>query len=123
MVLLMLEHGEKILRKLRGAIVEVHLFTGDVLRGRLVDVDPQYMNILLEDVEYGKKKILYAFVSGGSITYFFILSPPLKGLLSDSTQRRGKQKKVFEEFEKSKITQEPCKSGVRRRNESKREGN
>ena len=70
------------LRDLKGSYVEVHLIDGKVLKGTLSSVDPDFLNVLLEDVEVGDgRRVPIALVSGGYIAAVLFLGlKPLEDL-------------------------------------------
>ena len=67
------------LRKYLGSIVEVHMLDGRVLKGKLVELDDDLLNIFLEDVEDSEgRKYPAVCVCGGSITYISVVAIPLR---------------------------------------------
>jgi len=78
-----------------GSIVEVHLVDGKTLKGRLTKFDPEYLNIILEEVETGKNyKVPAALISGSSVSYILFLGPPK--LRIPKSKRKDLEKKVVE---------------------------
>jgi len=70
------------LKGMRGAVVEVHLIDGRVLKGSLSNIDPDFLNVLLEDVDVGDgRKMPLVLVSGAYVaTVYFTGLKPLKDL-------------------------------------------
>ncbi len=65
------------LRAYIGSIVEIHLLDEQVIRGRLVQVDEDMMNIFLEDCYDSEgRSCPAAAVMGGSISHINIISLP-----------------------------------------------
>jgi len=69
--------GFEVLTKYIGALVEVRTADGRVLQGRLMDFDPEFLNILLRDVVTSDgKRAPVALISGAAISYILFISPP-----------------------------------------------
>ena len=69
--------GFEVLTKYIGALVEVRTADGRVLQGRLMDFDPEFLNILLRDVVTSDgKRAPIALISGAAISYILFISPP-----------------------------------------------
>ena len=67
----------RVLKRFLGSIIEVHLVDGKVIRGRLVGLDSEYFNLLLEEAETRKGvKVPAALVLGASISCILFLGPP-----------------------------------------------
>ncbi|MGC8937022.1 MAG: LSM domain-containing protein [Candidatus Methanomethylicaceae archaeon] len=72
------------LRKYVRSTVEVHLLDGQVIKGRLMQVDEDLMNIFLEDcVDIDGRTSPATVIMGGSISHVSILSLPAEGSLED----------------------------------------
>ncbi|MCX8181704.1 MAG: winged helix-turn-helix transcriptional regulator [Candidatus Methanomethyliaceae archaeon] len=72
------------LRKYIKSTVEVHLLDGQVIKGKLVQVDEDLMNIFLEDcVDIDGRPSPATVIMGGSISHVSILSLPAEDSLED----------------------------------------
>ncbi|MCD6096626.1 MAG: hypothetical protein J7J99_08735 [Thermoprotei archaeon] len=69
--------GFEVLTKYLGALVEVRTADGRVLQGRLMDFDPEFLNVLLKDVVTSDgKRAPIALISGAAISYILFIGPP-----------------------------------------------
>ena len=67
----------RLLKRYLGAIVEVHLVDGSVIRGRLVSFDSDYLNVLLEEAETKDgRRVPAALICGASISHILFVGPP-----------------------------------------------
>jgi small nuclear ribonucleoprotein (snRNP)-like protein len=65
-------------------MIELHLLDGQVIRGRLVQVDDDLMNIFLENcVDLDGRSSPAAVVMGSSISHISIISLPAQDLLEE----------------------------------------
>jgi small nuclear ribonucleoprotein (snRNP)-like protein len=72
------------LRRYVNSIIELHLIDGQVIRGRLVQVDDDLMNIFLENcVDLGGRASPAAVVMGSSISHISIISLPTRDSLDE----------------------------------------
>lgn len=59
------------LRYMKGTIVEVYLMDGKVMKGKLLDIEPELLNLVLEDVDLGDRRVPKALISGAYVMAVF----------------------------------------------------
>jgi small nuclear ribonucleoprotein (snRNP)-like protein len=78
----------RLLKKYIRSEVEVYLLDGRVIKGKLVQIDEENMDLFLEDcIDSEGKSSPATVIMGGSILYINILSPPSKETLEDKILR------------------------------------
>jgi len=72
------------LRRYIGSTIEVHLIDEQVIKGRLVQVDDDMMNIFLENcIDVGGRSSPAAVIMGSSISHINIISLPVSDSLDE----------------------------------------
>jgi small nuclear ribonucleoprotein (snRNP)-like protein len=78
----------RLLKKYIKSIIEVYLLDGRIIRGRLVQIDEETMDIFLENcIDSEGRSSPATVIMGGSVLYINILSPPSKETLEDRILR------------------------------------
>ncbi|MEM4530007.1 MAG: winged helix-turn-helix transcriptional regulator, partial [Candidatus Methanomethylicaceae archaeon] len=78
----------ELLKKYLKGIVEVHLLDGQIIRGRLIQVDEDTNNIFLEECTDSEGKSSPAtMIMGSSISHINVISPPSGETLEDKIFR------------------------------------
>ncbi|HID15702.1 MAG TPA: winged helix-turn-helix transcriptional regulator [Candidatus Atribacteria bacterium] len=77
------EYIEKI-SSMVGSLVRVHLIDGRIIMGRLISVDPDYLNLILEEVSGSEREETITVIPGTSIGYIKFIK--IKSTIEDNIE-------------------------------------
>ena len=77
------EYIEKI-SSMVGSLVRVHLIDGRIIMGRLISIDPDYLNIILEEVSESESEETITVIPGTSVGYIKFIK--IKSTVEDSIE-------------------------------------